>query len=52
MLNRHLWELRGGLSMIAKQITIERAVAARAKGWAALQERDYLARLEREGGRT
>lgn len=33
MLNRHLWELRGEVSMVAEQIVAERvAAAARAKG--------------------
>ncbi len=32
MLNRHLWELRGEVSMVAEQIVIERNEAARAKG--------------------
>lgn len=31
MLNRHLWELRGDLSMVAEQIATERAEAARIK---------------------
>lgn len=32
MLNRHLWELRGEVSMVQEQIVAERAAAARAKG--------------------
>jgi len=32
MLNRHLWELRGEVSMVAEQLATERADAARVKG--------------------
>ncbi len=32
MLNRHLWELRGEVSMVCDQITIERAESARGQG--------------------